>query len=167
MPQPRGKDRKPREEPEAEFVARYVDQFYPGQRALFRVRLGAIESELPTEELPAEELRIIGATRRWADAIVIRSTELVLIEGALRPALGDVSTLHGYARLVRVTPELLVYRDLPLRLELVGCIYDPVVDQLCREWGIKYVIWSTPEAEDYIRQLLPRFRKSPKPSGFE
>jgi len=167
MPQPRGKDRKPREEPEAEFVAAYVDTFYSGERALFRVSLGAIETELPTEELTAEEMAILGRTRRWADCVVIRTNELVLIEGALRPALGDVSTLQGYSRMLKVTPELLDYRDLPIKMELVGCIYDPVVDQLCREAGIRYVTWTTPEALDYINRLAPRFRKSPKPSGFK
>jgi hypothetical protein len=167
MPQPSGKDRKPREEPEAEFVATYVSTFYPTDRALFRVRLGAIESELPTEDLPPSDLAILGATRRWADVIVIRPTEVVLIEGALRPNLGDVSILHGYSRLVKVTPELLEFAALPLRMELIGLIYDPVVEQLCREWNIKYVIWETPAGRDYINRLAPRYRKSTKPSGFE
>jgi len=167
MPQPRGDERKPREEPEAEFVAAYVDTFYPNRRAIFRVSLGAIETELPTEELTAEEMAIVGRTRRWADCVLYPPPDLVIIEGALRPALGDVSTLHGYGRLLKVTPEFLDYRDQLIRLELVGCVYDPVVDQLCREQGIKYVTWTTPAALDYINRLAPRFRKSPKPSGFE
>jgi len=166
MPQPRGDQRKKREEVERQYVAAYVATFYPGERAMFDFRLGAVETELPVEELAEEELRIIGATRRFADAIVVRSTEVIVIEGAIRPDLGKVSILSGYMRLVPVTPELAPFRDLSVRAELVGCIYDPVLDQVCREWGIKLVTWVTAEAIAYLQRLAIAMRRPPKSGGF-
>jgi hypothetical protein len=159
-------ERPRRIEAEREYAAAYVGTFYPGERAMFDFRLGDIVTDLEPEGLTQEELNIIGAHRRFADAVVVRSTEVVLIETAIRPALGKISTLHGYSRLAKVTPELAPFRDLPLRLELVGCIYDPVLDQLCREQGIKYVTWTTPASLDYLRTLALRMRRPPKTSGF-
>jgi len=158
--------RAKREEAEREYVAAYVATFYPGERAMLDFRLGTIETDLEPEGLTPEELNIIGATRRFADAVVIRSNEVVLIETAIRPTLGKVSTLHGYGRLARVTPELAPFRDLPLRLELVGCIYDPVLDQLCREQNIKYVTWTTPASTAYLQKLAGKMRRHGKTSGF-
>lgn len=133
---------------------------------MFDFRLGAIETELPADGLTQEELNIIGATRRFADAVVVRSTELIIIEGAIRPDLGKVSILHGYSRLVKVTPELIPFRDLPLRMELVGCIYDPVIDQVCREWNIKLVTWTTSASLAYIQRLAASMARAPKSGGF-
>jgi hypothetical protein len=158
-------DRPKRYEAEREYVAAYVGTFYPGERAMFDFRLGAIETDMELEGVTPGELNIIGATRRFADAIVIRSTEVVVIEGAIRPDLGKVSILHGYSRLVPITPELVAFRGMPLRLELVGCIYDPVLDQVCRQWGVKLVTWTTPEALAYIKSLAISMSRPPKTSG--
>jgi len=159
------KPRKKRIEAEAALVSAYVQWAYPDDYAIFRVSLGRIETKTPVEELEPGELELLGRYRRWADAIVIKPEKLILIEGAIRPALGDVSTILGYSRLIPLTPELEPYKELPRQLELVGAIYDPVVDLLCRESGIRYIQFTTTEVEQYLKQIPYRHRQPPRPSG--
>jgi hypothetical protein len=161
----RGPERKKRVEAEAALVSAYVDQFYPADRVMIRVSLGAIEPKLPVEELEPEELYLSGRYRRWADALVIRADRLILIEGAIRPSLGDISILKGYARLVPLTPELGSLAKLPIELQLVGAVYDPVVERLCHEEGIKYIQFTTDETEAYLDTILPRHRSTPRSGG--
>jgi hypothetical protein len=160
-----GPDRKRREEAEAGLVSAYLQQYYPDDLTMTHVRLGAIQSELPPGTLTDSELALAGQFRRWADALVVRQYELVLIEGAIRPALGDISILMGYALLLKVTPELVRYRDLPLRIELVAAIEDPVVSMMAYQQGINFVLFTTPEVDDYISRQLPRFRRAPQDGG--
>ena len=73
--------------------------------------------------------------------------------------------MRGYELLIGITPELEQWRALPHRLELVGAIDDPVVRMLAEQDGIHYIIFSTPETDQYIDMILPRFRQAPRPGG--
>lgn len=161
---PRGRDRwLPRE---MRLVSEYLVNAYPRAIHLTRVRLGTWEPRAEELHLTESELRMLGSFRRWADAIVITSSEMVLIEGALRPDTGEASKLEIYARLVPSTPELRDYLDRPLRLELVYAIGDAVVVQYCRERGIRCVEFRPPWLDEYFASLAARQGRGMQERGF-
>lgn len=160
-----GPDRKKRVEAEAYLVSSYIAWAYPNDQVMVRVRLGIIEPLIYPESLSAEELGMLGSFRRWADAVVIQSDQLILIEGAIRPALGDISQMEGYKLLLPQTPELDRWKALPIRMELVAAIEDPVVSMLARGRGINFIRFTTPETDEYIAQMLPRFQRAPRTGG--
>lgn len=146
-------------------MSSYIAWAYPYNQAMIRVRLGAIEPLIYPEELTPEDYAMLGIFRRWADAIVIQTNQLVLIEGAIRPNLGDISQLEGYRLLIPVTPELEKWKALPVKLELVAAIEDPVVSLMARNRGITFIKFTTPQTDDYIKQMLPRFQRAPQAGG--
>ena len=102
------------------------------------------------------------AWRRWADAIAIYPDRVVIIEGSIRPDPGDPSKLELYRELLPQTPELAEeIRDKPIMLELVASIHDPVVERMCWERGIKYVLFTPPWVSGYLKLLYPRERRAP------
>jgi len=155
----RGDERKARVEAEAHLVSSYIAFAYPDDYSMQRVRLGPIEPQLPIEELTESEFAMVGSFRRWADAIVIQANQLVLIEGAIRPSTGDPATILLYSRRIKSTPELLKWRDLPVRMELVIAIEDPEVSQIAYELGVNVIRYTTPETDAYIATIMPRFQR--------
>lgn len=130
-----------------------------------RVRLGSLDTVGKHGELSTEERLMMGVLRRWADAIVITKDELVLIEASIRPDLGDPSKLEIYRDLIGFTPELEPYRGLPVFLEYVYAIEDPVVIKYCKQRNIRTVHFSPPWILDYMRELFPRERSATPPKG--
>lgn len=146
-------------------VSSYIAWAYPNDQVMVRVRLGAIEPRLGQESMTAAELAMVGSFRRWADAVVIQANQLILIEGAIRPSLGDISQMLGYKLLMPLTPELDQWKTLPIRMELVAAIEDPVVSMLARDHGINFIMFTTPETDEYIGKILPRFQRAPRAGG--
>lgn len=146
-------------------VSSYIAWAYPDDRVMVRVRLGAIEPLLGQDTMTAAELAMVGSFRRWADAIVIQDNQLILIEGAIRPSLGDISQLEGYKMLMPLTPELDQWKTLPIRMELVAAIEDPVVSAMAINRGIHFIMYTTPETDEYLASILPRFARAPRAAG--
>ncbi len=146
-------------------MASFCAQYFKGYEVMVRVRLGQIELSVPGLEYTPGELAMVGSFRRWADAIAVSETEAVLIEGAIRPAPGDISTLQVYRRLIDFTPELQYLKGKAISMVLVAAIEDPVVRVIAAEAGIKYVVYSTPATDTCISALFPRFQRPPRAGG--
>lgn len=84
---------------------------------------------------------MVGVFRRFADAVVITRTELVLIEAKMRSAPDAIGQLLLYKTLVRETFELLDWAHLPLVLELVVAVDDPAVRRMAEEIGIRVKVF--------------------------
>jgi len=151
---------------EMRLVSEYLLAAYPNAIHLTRVRLGTWEPHADSLKLTDAELRMLGSFRRWADAIAITSTEMVLIEGAIRPDTGEASKLQIYAELVPSTPELRPYLHLPLRLELVYAIGDAVVIDFCRRRGITTVEYRPAWIGQYFESLARRQARGMQRRGF-
>jgi hypothetical protein len=145
---------------ETRLVAEYLAVHYPDKRALQRVRVGRIPSELPQGGLSPEELRMLGVWRRWVDAVVFDGPTVLLIEAAIRPDPGDISQLDLYMRLFPTTPEFSDVRPADLRGGLVYAIDDPPVRSLARDRGYTVAIFRPPWVDDYLRGLFPRHRRA-------
>jgi len=146
---------------ELRLTAEYLNKEYPGAIHMLRVRLGGLHPVLKAENLTEREKRLLSPFKRWADAIVIKADEMVLIEVAIMPEPGDVSKLELYARLVRHTPELEQYRSRPLVLELVYAIEDPLVVVMARERNIRVRYFRPKWVDDYLLERAHRMREAP------
>ena len=118
-------------------LSEYVAHEYPGARAFLRLGLGTIETVVTMPGLEAADLGQFKGLRRYADAVIILPTELILLEAKMRAEPGAIAQLGLYARLVPLTPELQPYLDRPLVKELVFAIPDPVVSLLAADAGVR------------------------------
>lgn len=145
-----------REPREMRLVSEYIAKYYPKCRTFTRVKLGTIHPDLLLPGIVEKEKRLLRAWQRWADAIVITKTRLILIEGAILPSVGDISVLKLYAWLLRRTPEFIQHKDLTLVLELVFAVEDPLVTTMAREEGITCRKYSPGWIKPYLDKLFLR-----------
>lgn len=143
---------------ELQMVSEFIAMMYPRDWFEMRVRLGTPKPAAPTSLLTDAEKRMVGVWRRWADAIVYRKHELILIEAAIRPDPGDISRLQLYFMLVPMTPELKPHWNKKIILELVYAIEDPATITLARRQGIRCIEYKPPWLEGYLEILMPRER---------
>ena len=146
---------------EMRLVSEYLVKHYGMFTCRTRVRLGSVPVELVKPGMDPVELRMAGQWRRWADAVVIKPGQVVIIEAAIKPDPGDVTKLQLYARLFKHTPEFDPFATLPVALELVYALEDPVTLQLAREANIKVVYFKPAWVDEYLATLYPHERRAP------
>jgi len=147
---------------ELRLVAEYLEKYYSKHTYQMRVRLGSLHPSLRWEEMTEEERRMVGVWRRWADAIVVTDSEVILIEAAIRPEPGDITKLLLYEKLLYHTPELKdVISDRYVVKELVYALEDPLVVELARENNIRVRYFKPDWVDDYLKLLYHRERRSP------
>ena len=150
---------KQRQQREVRLVADFVAEFYPDDRAIFNIRVGGINPVITDQDLSPAELAILGVHRRYADAIVIRERDLVLIEGYILPSLGKISQILGYRALLPLTPELGTFASMPITAIIVGPIEDQFMARLARESGIQVRVYRPPWIEEFLNGLSTRHRR--------
>jgi len=130
-----------------------------GKRWMTRVRLGTPRSEVPRPGMSVEELAMVGAWRRWADAVILTDQDVTIVEAAIRPEVGKVAQLELYRTLLPHTPELEPWKGLPIKLILLYAIEDPATILLAREKGILCIEYKPTWLPVYLELLLPRERR--------
>ena len=150
---------------EMRMVAEYIERTYPDDVVFMRLRLGSLVPDGPRPDLTKEEMAMLGVFRRWADAVVITPTELIVVEASLRSDTGDPSKLIVYGRLVPHTAELQEFSDRRLQLELVVAVEDPVVRQVAQELGIRCRVYEPKWFPQYLAQLHRRERRPTQARG--
>ncbi len=154
-----------RQEWEAQYVAAFVAQKYPGQRVRLHARLGSDPEPTSDLYLTPEEERMLRVRMRWADAIIFLERETIIIEGKLRASemLKAIGELELYVRLLPSTGE---YRDMIAKKVsglLLSPIPDPSVEKLAREKGFYFVRWAPPWIQSYLDQLAGRSARPIRP----
>jgi len=145
---------------ELRLISEFLNEWFPDFPHMLRVRLGRPPRLAEIPGLTPEEEALLGVWRRWADAIVIMPSKLIIIEAAIRPDPGDISKLELYERLVPFTPELEEYAHLPVEKWLVYAIEDAAVLAMAEEKGIVCVEYRPRWIEDYLKILYPREREA-------
>ena len=147
---------------EMQMLAEWLAQTQKGKRWMTRVRLGAPKPSTPRADMTAEERAMIGAWRRWADAIILEEDKVTIVEAAIRPNPGKISQLELYKLLFPQTPELRAWRALKIEMLLLYAIEDPATIFLAREKGIRCVEYKPLWLPEYLRVLMPRERRGPR-----
>lgn len=126
---------------ETRLVNEYLAETYPNDRVMVNVRLGPLVPLSADSNLSDSELKMVGVFRRFADAIVITKTELIIIEGKMRSKPDAVAQLHLYKELVPETFDLYDYRHLPIVLELVVAVDDAAVRRMAATFDVRVVVY--------------------------
>jgi len=156
VPKKQKREWQPRE---MQMLSEWLAKFQSGKRYLTRVRLGSPKTEIPRPEMTPEERAMIGAWRRWADAIILENNKVTIIESALRLDPGKISQLELYAMLFPQTPEFRAWAGLPLELALLYAIPDSATIMMAREKGIKCIEYRPLWLDQYLEILQPRERR--------
>ncbi len=150
---------------EMRLVAEWVTQTYPDALIRFRVDVGDLKPALQETGLTAAELRLLGRSRRWVDAMVVTPTAVHLVEAKIRLVPGALEQLELYRVLFPLTPELAHLRHLPLELHLVFAVEDPRLTVIARGRGVHVHIFKPPWVDEYLAQLTHRERRAPQGRG--
>lgn len=143
---------------EARLISEWISKTYPDDVVMYRVRLGGP----PTWAIPSiadgvpEEIYMI--YQRWADAIIVRKIELIIIEGKIRLAPGVISQIKLYEQLLPKTPRFSEFKELPIRLIILTAMRDPEVELLAASEGIEIVVFSPDWVIDYLKEIK-RYRE--------
>jgi len=143
-------------------IAEYLAANYSKYPYKMRQRLGSVPAELDLPGRDMAEYRMIGVWRRWADAVVFKPNQVVIIEASIRPDPGDIAKLQLYAKLFKHTPELEPFANRPVALELVYALEDVVIIELAREAKIKVVYFKPDWLDEYLSVLYPFERRAPR-----
>lgn len=149
---PKKRNWAPREQ---RLVSEFIAEFYPEYESRTHVHLGSTPPRLRGRFAKPTDERLVGVFRRWADAIVIMPDRIVLIEAKILPHPGVLSQLKLYARLLPSTPELVEHKNKPIERVLLCAIPDPLLNQMCREEGVRVVIYRPRWITAYLKHLHP------------
>ncbi len=152
---------------ESRLIAEWAIRTFPNGHVRFRVDLGNLKPALATTGLSPNELRALGRSRRWVDAMIVEPEVVHLAEAKIRLSPGALEQLELYRRLFPMTPELEHLRDRRLELHLVFAVEDPVLTAIARERGVKVHTFHPPWVDDYLALLLHGERRAPQPRGLE
>ena len=144
---------------EMQMLAEFLTENYSERRFKMRVRLGSHPESLIHEGMTPEERAMVGAWRRWADALIFPPPDAILIESAIRPNPGKISQLELYALLLPHTPDVTLPKGTKIRLMLLYAIEDPATVFLARKKGIECVLYKPSWLPAYLRLLMPRERR--------
>jgi hypothetical protein len=146
---------------ETRLLMEYLADRYPGAVWKTNVQIGALAPHIPRPGLSEAAQKLMGKYRRYADAVVITPTELVLVETTIIKAVQKVGQLMDYVLLLPETPELQESLSLPRRAELVSAIPDPRAEALCKQVGVGFVVWEPAWLPDFVALYGQRFRRAP------
>ena len=138
---------------ERRYVPEYVNEKYPSRVTVFyNMAVGPAPEALYAAhpEIPLEHFR---RWRFWIDAVVILRDRMVLLEGKIRTPAEGLGQLLLYRELLKDTPEMRTYRNLPVYMVLVTPRPDPRVIGVAATLGITIDIWTKPWVQDYLRSI--------------
>lgn len=153
--------KRKRRQPQKRLLAEYLDSHYAKYPHRQHVRLGQIPPELILPDMSPAEIPLAGQWRKWADGVVIKPKKVIIIEAAIVPKASDISELKMYKSLFKQTPEFRQYRDLPVRMELVYVVNDPIILDIARRQKVRAVHFEPSWMDDHLQTLKPRKRRPP------
>lgn len=137
---------------ETRLLSEWVAKKYPEDKVMFRVRLGRPPAWAAASIAAGTPPEIYKIYQRWADAIIIREKELILIEAKIRPIPGVVSEINLYAQLIPKTPDLAEFMDRPIRKVILLAVRDPEITELASVDNIEVEIFTPDWVNEYLKE---------------
>ena len=162
-------ERRQRREWEAEYVAEYCSQAFPGEKVIYHCRLGTWPSPLTAGELTDEEQAMLKVRMRWADAVILLPGKIIVVEGKLRASefLKGVGELQLYTHLVPHTEEFTAWKGTQVVGRLLIPFEDPAVIAITRQQGIETAVYKPKFWKDFIAAIQPRQGRAIRPEEAE
>ena len=126
-----------------------------------RVRVGNPHPELLNPQISIEDIGILRAYSRWADAIIFEDNKITIIEAKIKPNLGPLEALEVYSRLFLSDPTYKEHHNKPIEKVFLYELEDPVLTQLARQLGIKPVQFEPKFLTAYKKILRGRETRAP------
>ena len=145
--------RRPYRHIERRYIVEYVANKYPKRiAAYFNIRLGP-PPEIMRRMYPGVPERHFKVWTPWADAVVVTSDSIDVIEAKIRNPRQAIGQLQDYARRVPLTPELARFLPRPIRMILVVPLYDPELAKTCAQFGIILDVFCPAWVIEYMREV--------------
>ena len=138
---------------ETRLLSEWVSKTYPDDEVRYRVRLGELPPWAKKSIEEGAPAAIYKVYQRWADAIIIREKEIIIIEAKIIPEPGVISQIKLYAQLLPKTPEFSNFRERPTRLIILLAMRDPEIELLATSEGIEIVVFSPDWVTDYLKEI--------------
>jgi hypothetical protein len=153
------RDYQPRE---SRLLAEYVAATWPNALVKLHCRLGPPVTNESGQFASAQELNLLGgAFRRWADAVIVEPTRLIVLEAKMVGTPAVIGQLELYLELVPRTPELAGYLDRPLVGMIVFGVEDPATSALARRRGYTVATFRPAWFDEWLQILDRRHRRAP------
>ena len=143
---------------EMKMLSEWVAENYENAEVHMNARVGSLHPRLQGKFLSESELRMAGVFRRYADAIIILPSRVIIVEAAIRPQPGKVSQLEMYGILFPNTPDMEEHSKKPVELVLLVAIEDPVISIMARRRDMRVVHYEPKWLPEYLAKLYPRER---------
>lgn len=147
---------------EIRMIGEWVNRTFPDAEYRTQVRLGRIQPRLPNGTYSADEEKTLGNWRRYADAIVILSDRLLLVEAVMRADPGKISVLNLYEALIPQTAELAEFFRLPIQKVFLFAIEDPTINELAKRERILPILYVPSFFEEWLSKLAARHKRVPQ-----
>ena len=142
---PKGEKRK-RVNWEREISNEYLARFYPDKPHWTRIEVGPIP--------PGENTILYSRTRRWADAIVRDTDNLLIIEFKMRANQDVVGQLMNYRQLLPQTPMFSKYKELPITCRVVAAMCDEQTKALIEGNNIQLEMFTPRNYEKWYTEKI-------------
>ncbi|MDH5199602.1 MAG: hypothetical protein OEW93_01840 [Candidatus Bathyarchaeota archaeon] len=129
------------------------------------MRLGSWPTPLTAEDLTEEERRLLRVRMRWADALVVGSGTLIVVEAKMRPSefLKGLGELLLYTHLVPHTPGLSNFKGWKVAGRLVITVADATVEYLARRQGFDVAVFQPSFWPEFLEAVSGRQTRPIRP----
>jgi len=131
---------------ENRLVWEYMIKYHPRALQWRRVRLGPYPEQ--------EKSKLYSVLRRWADCVFVENKTVYILEAKMRAEPGAIGQLELYKKLFPDTPEFYQFRKYPIKLIFLTTIRDKVVEKLCKEKGIQYIVYSPAWVKEWWKKKM-------------
>lgn len=152
---------------ETRLLMEYLLLTYPSWPWFTNMKLG---TDIPAKSgvvLDEAERRLLRVYKRYADAVVITDSEIIVIEATISRSTDKVGPLLQYVSLVPHTPELRPFLGRMVVGVILSAVPDAVAENLARKVGVRYVTFTPPWLEEFFAIYPGRIRRAPAPGTIE
>jgi len=139
---------------EKKLMNEWLDLNFPAWITLKNQRIGAVVPPGKPGEVISFEEKYAKGFRRYADVILTDGNSVKIIEFDVRAKAEGPAALELYNRLLPDTVELTTLKNKPIELIYVVAFPDPVIEAVCKEKGIVYIVYQPDWIKTYWTEKM-------------
>jgi hypothetical protein len=140
---------------ETRLLSEWLASRYPDRQVATHVRVGRLPDTPDLAGMSDAQLRFLGVSRRWVDAVIWLDREILLVEAGILADPGDVSKLELYLQLWPSTPEYAEFSGWPARGHLLYAVPDDALTGIAHRHGLTVEQFSPTWVSSYLAERAP------------